>query len=62
MANTSETCKSILDAALEAQLQAGCPGVILEINSPDQGFSFSAARGHFSTTKNIATKNYWLSV
>jgi D-alanyl-D-alanine carboxypeptidase len=48
MANTSETCKSILDAALEAQLQAGCPGVILEINSPDQGFSFSAACGHFS--------------
>jgi D-alanyl-D-alanine carboxypeptidase len=48
MANISDSCESILDAALEAQLHAGCPGAVLEIISPDQGFFFRASRGYFS--------------
>lgn len=40
--------KEILEAALKEQIAAGCPGTIIEIDSPRLGFNFSSAQGFYS--------------
>lgn len=47
MERREQKARQILEAALENQVAAGCPGVILDINAPRLGFTFSAARGLF---------------
>lgn len=46
--NVKSDPTKLLEAALQEQLAAGCPGVILEIHVPRCGFAFSGAQGLFA--------------
>jgi D-alanyl-D-alanine carboxypeptidase len=40
--------RKLVEAALHEQVTAGCPGVILEISTPNLGFAFSGAQGLYA--------------
>jgi D-alanyl-D-alanine carboxypeptidase len=46
--NVESEPQKLLEAALQEQLAAGCPCVILEVQAPNCGFAFSGAQGFFA--------------
>ncbi len=43
--HAKKNTRKLLEAALDEQIAAGCPGAILEVSAPSLEFAFSGAQG-----------------